>query len=470
MRSKLRPPVGQGLTGRVAASGKPLVIADVEREGGSLYPDFNRTNQYTSFMGVPVIYRGSIVGVLSVMTIQRREFSRDEELLLAGMADQAAIALQNAQLFEERERQIAELTTLNRISRAINATLDLDELLRSLHHGIGEVLDISISFIGLYDQASRQITFPIARIDGQDYQDDEVALAEQPDTLAARVILERQPILLHTIEEVEALEPTPPEHGPPRIASYIGVPIMLGTDVLGMITVQSITPHAYDENDLRFLTTVASQAATALANARLFEERERRLRESNAMRDIGSAVTSTLDLQDVLERLHTELGRVIDVSNSFVGLYDADQHILSYPIAYDDGTPVQLEPQPLGDGVNHWVITHRQPLLLGSKDEYWSFYQAAQYDTSLGPPACTEESYLVVPIMSSDTVFGVINIQSDRAARLRRRRHGLCRYGGEPGGDRDQQRASVPGARPQDRGAGDLQRDRPGAERGDATR
>ena len=168
---KLRPPVGQGLTGRVAASGKPLVIADVEREGGSLYPDFNRANQYTSFMGVPVIYRGSIVGVLSVMTIQRREFSRDEELLLAGMADQAAIALQNAQLFEERERQIAELTTLNRISRAINATLDLDELLRSLHHGIGEVLDISISFIGLYDQSSRQITFPIARIDGQDYQD-----------------------------------------------------------------------------------------------------------------------------------------------------------------------------------------------------------------------------------------------------------------------------------------------------------
>ena len=132
---KLRPPVGQGLTGRVAASGKPLVIADVEREGGSLYPDFNRANQYTSFMGVPVIYRGSIVGVLSVMTIQRREFSRDEELLLAGMADQAAIALQNAQLFEERERQIAELTTLNRISRAINATLDLDELLQVVAPG-----------------------------------------------------------------------------------------------------------------------------------------------------------------------------------------------------------------------------------------------------------------------------------------------------------------------------------------------
>src|SRR5918912_4014379 len=144
----------------------------------------------------------------------------------------------------------------------------------------------------------RLITFPIARIDGEDYEDDEVASAEQPDTLAARVILERQPILLNTLEAVEALEPTPPEQGPPRIASYIGVPIMLGTNVLGMITVQSTSPHAYGENDLRFLTTVASQAATALANARLFEERERRLRESNAMRDIGSAVTSPLDMHD----------------------------------------------------------------------------------------------------------------------------------------------------------------------------
>jgi len=410
----LRPPVGAGLTGRVAASGKPLVIADVAREGGSLYPDFNRTNQYTSFMGVPVIYRSSIVGVLSVMTIMRREFSRDEELLLAGMADQAAIALQNAQLFEERERQIAELTTLNRISRAINATLDLDELLQSLHHGIGEVLDISTSFIGLYDQKTRQISFPIARLDGQNYQDDEVVLADTPDTLAARVILERQPILLNTINEVEAHEPTPPAAGPPRIASYIGVPIMLGTNVLGMITVQSVTPHAYGDNDLRFLTTVASQAATALANARLFAERERRLSESNAMRDIGSAVTSTLDLQDVLERLHTELGRVIDVSNSFVGLYDADQQLLSLPIVYEDGTPAQLKPQPLGDDVNNWVITHRKPLLIGSQAEFWSFYQAAQYDTSLGPLAHTNESYLVVPIMLGDAMFGVINIQSDQ--------------------------------------------------------
>src|SRR5262249_23482084 len=91
---------------------------------------------------------------------------------------------------------------------------------------------------------------------------------------------------------------------------------------------------------------------------------------------------------------------------------DADQNVLSYPIAYDNGTRVQLDPKPLPNGVNDWVVTHRQPLLLGSQDEYWTFYLAALYDTSGGPPACEEESFLVVPIISGDDAFGVINIQS----------------------------------------------------------
>jgi PAS domain S-box-containing protein len=396
----------------VAATGEPLVIADVEEQGGSLYPAFNRAHRLTSFMGVPVIYRERTVGVLTAMTKQRREFSPDEVQLLAGIADQAAIALENAQLFEERERRIAELTTLNRISQTINATLELDELLKALHQGIGEVLDISISFIGLYDALSQRLSFPIARVDGQDYVDDEVIIVDKPDTLAARIILEMRPLLLNTMEEVEALDPTPPEEGEPEIASYLGVPIMLGTEVLGMITVQRGEPNAYNEDDLRFLTTVASQAATAISNARLFAERERRLREVSAIKDIGSAVTSTLDLQNVLERLHAELGHVIDVNTSFIGLYDAEQSILTYAIAYDNGTRVQFTPRTIDEGINYWAITHRQPLLLGTGAEYQAFYDVPREALQTGRPEQHEQSYLVVPIISGDDVLGVINIQS----------------------------------------------------------
>jgi GAF domain-containing protein len=412
--NKLRPPVGQGLTGRVAASGMPLIVADVEREGGSLYPDFNRQNQYTSFMGVPVVYRDRTIGVLSVMTVRRREFSRDEELLLAGIADQAAIALQNAQLFEERERRIAELTTLNRISQAINATLEPDELIEALHRGVSEVLDTAESFVALFDADTQRLTFPILWEKGRRIPNDLVMYVDDPACMSKRVIIEKRPLLLRTQAEVDALSSDPPEPGDRQISSWLAVPIMQGDEVLGILNVQSYEPNAFDEDDERFLTTVASQTATALSKTRLFAERERRLRETNAMKDIGSAVTSTLDLQDVLERLHAELGKVIDVTTSYVALYDAESKSLSYPIVYDSGIPGQFAPEPLrpdGHGINAWIINHRQPLLLDNDVDARQYIMDAPRD-HIGPTDRLEESYLVVPILLGDEVLGIINIQS----------------------------------------------------------
>ena len=93
------------MTGQVALTGQPRIVTDVENEGESLNPDFQRNHHLNSFMGVPVIYQERTIGVLSVMTIERREFSGDEMLLLVGLADQAAIALENARLFLQRDRQ-----------------------------------------------------------------------------------------------------------------------------------------------------------------------------------------------------------------------------------------------------------------------------------------------------------------------------------------------------------------------------
>ncbi len=224
--------------------------------------------------------------------------------------------------------------------------------------------------------------------------------------LSSKVILERQPLLLRTPQEVVAIADQAP------CGAWVGVPIMQGEQVLGIIVVHSLEPNSYDDDDLRFLTTVASQAATAISNARLFAERERRLREVSAIKDIGSAVTSTLDLQNVLERLHTELGQVIDVSTSFVGLYNAEQNVLTYTIAYDSGTRMQLLPRQIAEGVNHWAITHRQPLLIGTEEEYQAFYSTPRYDERVGTPERLEQSYLIVPILSGLDVLGVINIQS----------------------------------------------------------
>jgi GAF domain-containing protein/two-component sensor histidine kinase len=290
----MRVPVGQGLTGQVAALGKALIIDDVNAAGGSLYPSYQRDNNLIAFMGVPVVYREQTIGVLSVMTNYARRFTDDERALLEGLADQAATALENARLFEERERRINELSTINSISAAVNATLDLQELLEKLHAGIGEVIDVRTSLIGLYDEASNILSYPVVYDRGQRLQ---LAARPLPHGTNGWVIRNRQPLLIGTAEDAQAmgLDILDGRVGEALEQSFLAVPILFGQRVLGVISVQCYEQRSFDENDQRFLTTVANQAAAALNNARLFGETRQNALEMTTLFEVTQNLSGTLD-------------------------------------------------------------------------------------------------------------------------------------------------------------------------------
>ncbi|MGQ9925297.1 MAG: GAF domain-containing protein [Chloroflexaceae bacterium] len=291
----MRIPVGQGFTGRVAATGKPLVIDDVNVTGGSLFPDFQRANNLISYMGVPVIYREQIIGVLSVMTNVPRRFTSDEQTLLAGLANQAAAALENARLFEEREQRINELTTINKISAAVNASLELQTLLEKLHAGIAEVIDVSTSLIGIYDAQHDTLHFPLACDQGRPVS---MPARVHPQGANGWVIRNGQSLLIRTPAEAAHLGLNLADDQicvGPDAQSFLVTPILFGQDVLGVINVQSQTPRAFDENDRRFLATVANQAAVALNNARLFSETRQHAREMTTLFEVTQNLSGTLD-------------------------------------------------------------------------------------------------------------------------------------------------------------------------------
>ncbi|WP_299755166.1 GAF domain-containing protein [uncultured Chloroflexus sp.] len=316
----MRVPIGQGFTGKVAETGQPLIIEDVNTQGGSLYPNYQQRNNLISFMGVPVIYREQIIGVLSVMTNYRRQFTNDEMLLLAGLADQAATALENARLFEEREQRISELTIINRISAAVNASLDIYELIERLHQGISEIIDTSTSLIALYDEASNTLSYPIAYDRGE-----RIWLEPRPlgGGTNGWVIRNRRPLLLSTAAAARAMgllvdqgrigDDTAIEE------SYLVVPIIYGDQVLGVINIQSYAQHAFDENDLRFVTTVTNQAAVALNNARLFSETRQNASEMSTLFEVSQNLSGTLDTDTIqmliadaaVRLLGAELGAVL---------------------------------------------------------------------------------------------------------------------------------------------------------------
>jgi GAF domain-containing protein len=243
---------------------------------------------------VPVIYREETIGVLSVMTNYRRHFTDDERALLEGLADQAATALENARLFEERERRINELSTINAISVAVNGTLNLDDLLRKLHAGIGEVIDVRTSLIGLYDEASNTLSYPVAYDRGERVH---FTTRSLPNGTSGWVIRNRQPLLLGSAEEAYAmgLDIAAGRENVELEQSFLVVPLLFGQRVLGVINIQCYEQRSFDEDDLQFLTTVANQAAAALNNARLFSETRQNAEEMTTLFEVTQNLSGTLD-------------------------------------------------------------------------------------------------------------------------------------------------------------------------------
>jgi GAF domain-containing protein/anti-sigma regulatory factor (Ser/Thr protein kinase) len=360
--SSMRVPVGQGFTGRVAETGEPLVIEDVNAEGGSLYPKFQRKNNLISFMGVPVVYQEQTIGVLSVMSDFRRRFSSDEITLLVGLADQAATALVNARLFQQSERRIRELSAINRISAEVNAILDPQDLLEQLHRGIGEILDVSTSLIGLYDQASDTLAYAVAFDRGV-----RIELAPQPLRAGtnAHAIRTGQPLLLQSLDDAHARGLIVDDYrvgDDERIEqSYLVSPIVYGERVLGVINIQSYEPYAFNQDDLRFLTTVANQAAVALNNANLFGETSQSASEMTTLFEVSQQLSGILDPDEVQQVAASAALRLIGVDLAVVARLGPDDQFLNQ-IVLDQAKTTDLQIDFRLDGWTAQLFEREQPL------------------------------------------------------------------------------------------------------------
>lgn len=406
----LRVPIGKGLTGRVAASGQPLVVADVEEDGTSLYPQFNREHRYTSFMGVPVVYREQTIGVLSVMTVPRRAFSADDVALLAGIADQAAIAFENARLFAERERRIAELTALNHISQAINVSLSTEEILEALHRGMSEVLDTSQSFIALYDAKTRRLTFPLVYEDGcraPEREAEVVVLDELTGGLTPTVILERRPLLLRTQQEVDAIALLPLDPDEPPICSWLGAPIIQGDDVLGVLNVQSYEPGRFDEDAQRFLMTVANQAAIALSNVRLFQSEQERRRVADTLREVAQMMTGVLALDDIFGLILDQLARIVPYDTASLMLREGDMLRIVAARGFDEAIRDRVEHLQLhvddDPSLAQVVYTRRPHILIDAREAP---------ESSVDDGTEHIRGWVGAPLLLGDEVIGILNVDS----------------------------------------------------------
>lgn len=242
---------------------RPEALNAIERQALML-------DQMQSVCLAPLSVKGETMGAIVVGEMrswQRQPFSSSRLNLLQTMAPQLAIAIQNAQLHRETQRQSDRFAVLVEVGRAVGSTIELNALLELIHQQLDTAIPSDTYFVGLYDSVRDELDLRVLIDEGQRFPSKRVPLGEG---LASWVIRTRQPLLIKSFSaERKSLAINAVIVGKDRASeSWLGAPMLVGDDVLGILAVACYRPAAFGEEDIVLLSNVAQQAALAVDNAR----------------------------------------------------------------------------------------------------------------------------------------------------------------------------------------------------------
>jgi GAF domain-containing protein/ActR/RegA family two-component response regulator len=232
----------------------------------------------------PIVANERLVGALLVVWWEREPACGERDLgMVDAMARQAGMALENARLFEEDRRKLAELSTLYELSRAVTGQLDTAQLVEAVHREVARIFDVHSLAVFLYDPGRRELEVALREWDGTR----EVDLPRRRPLgvgLASAVVTRRAPLRTADYAAACAQEGVEPVTESLTRPHWLGVPIVVGDEVLGALTL-SAAARPFTESDERLLTNIASLTALALRSARLYEERSATYRELTLAQD-----------------------------------------------------------------------------------------------------------------------------------------------------------------------------------------
>ena len=388
--------VGQGIIGQVLKTGHHHLCGDTSKVD-YYFPTWADSK---SELAIPLKLDNVVKGILNIESSRFNAFTERHFQLLSILAEDAAIALRNAQLWTIAERKTKQFITLKEIGEALSQRKSLKEILQLI---ASEALQIvghgnKVVWVLLLDKKKQLLETKASCGDLAKKKDFSFHVSLQERSVVNWVVKHRQIKIIPDVEKEENYLKVNPQ-----TKSEICIPLIFRDEVIGAINIESSELNAFGDRDQELLQTLADNAAIATQIGELYDIR---LRQLEALYKIGTEITSSLDLREVLNTIAEEALSAIGRRRRtlYLQLLDDEKRILQVKAA--TGLHAQtkyLDRQfPFGLGISGWVVQHKKSYLCTNvkKDPY--YYE-------INPLIHSE---LCVPIHFKDKVIGLINVES----------------------------------------------------------
>ena len=394
---------GNSMVGTAISRRQARIALDADSEAVRFVNPF--LPETHSEMALPLIVGDDVLGALDAQSTKYNAFSESDIIVLQTMADQIAIALENANLINETQIRFNEIATLNQISQAVTAQTDLPTLLDTACQEIARITNVTNVYVALYDEQSKMFEIPYMYEEGQVYTIPPNPLGRG---LTGIIIQTRKPLLINN--EEDALKLGAIAGGTNIVAqSYLGVPMMAGQNVVGVLAIQDLNqPERFNESQMRFLETVSAQIAIAIQNTRLFEQTKTRADELAAINRIASAASSALDAPTLLKAVVGEMASIFNATQSDIALRDPSGKSLTVVAAFRseaDAPDAVGSPILLADTQSAQQVIRTQTTLVVN-------------DAQVNPIISTMhgsdvEALMMTPLIVRGEVIGTVEIDSN---------------------------------------------------------